>query len=190
MALRKQALFALAILIGLASGCEAQPVPGSHDTETAVREAEARSAKTGPKGPVSVPLTLRGRRLHLELAADPVTRMRGLGGRRHIPEGSGMLFSFRRSAPRQFLMRDCVVPIDIAFLDAEGRVTAVHTMPVEPPRRPDETPLAYEERLPLYGSGDPAQFAVETAGGALVDAGVQPGDVAEFDRAAVLRRTR
>lgn len=180
MALRKQALFAVAVLIGLVAGCEAEAPPA----------ATGRSAALARSAPLSIPLTLRGRTFHLELAADSAARMRGMGGRSHIPEGSGMLFSFREAAPRHFLMRDCVVPLDIAFLDTEGRVTAVHTMPVEPPRRAGETPLTYEARLPLYGSGAPAQFVMEAAGGALFAAGVQAGDLAEFDRAAALRVTR
>jgi uncharacterized membrane protein (UPF0127 family) len=177
VALRTQALLFLCVLIAFAAACDAQPPPGE-------------PASASPGAPLSVPLTLNGQKFHLELAAEPTARVRGLGGRTHIPEGSGMLFSFRDAEPRQFLMRDCFVPIDIAFLDAEGHVTSVHSMPVEQPRRAGESPLAYESRLPLYGSDAPAQFAVEAAGGALQAAGVRPGDVAEFDRAAVLRATR
>jgi uncharacterized membrane protein (UPF0127 family) len=137
-----------------------------------------------------VTVALAGTRFHLELAADPKTRYRGLGGRAHIPENSGMLFAFRDEATLQFAMRDCLAPIDIAFLDAGGRVVAIHAMQVEPPRRRDEGFFEYEKRLRTYSSGEPAQFAVETAGGRLAAVGLRVGDRADFDRAAVLRSTR
>jgi hypothetical protein len=150
----------------------------------------ALAAGTACAEPSTVSATIAGEAFSLELAADPITRHRGLGGRAEIPRDGGMLFAFRRAEPLEFLMRDCSVPIDIAFLDAEGRVLAVHTMRVEPARRPGEDALDYESRLPRYASGGPAQFAVETAGGRLAELGLRPGQRLEFDRAAVLARTR
>jgi uncharacterized membrane protein (UPF0127 family) len=137
-----------------------------------------------------VPVSLAGERWNLELAADPVHRHVGMGNRSRIPEGTGILFSFLRAEPRAFVMRDCLVPIDIAYLDAEGRVVAIHSMTVEPPRRRNESAIDYEERLPGYVSGAPAQFAVEVAGGSFAALGLGVGDVVEFDRAAVLEHTR
>lgn len=137
-----------------------------------------------------MPVTIAGQEFRLELAADPYTRHRGLSGRREIPRDGGMLFAFRRPEPLEFVMRDCPIPIDIAFLDAGGRVLAVHAMRVEPPRAAGEGALAYEDRLTRYASGVPAQFAIETAGGRLAELGLAPGARVEFDRAAVLTRTR
>jgi uncharacterized membrane protein (UPF0127 family) len=152
--------------------------------------ALALAAPAGCAEPGTVPATIAGQAFQLELAADPIVRHRGLGGRSEIPRDGGMLFAFRRAEEMAFVMRDCLVPIDIAFLDAAGRVLAIHTMRVEPARRPGEDALDYEERLPRYASGGPAQFAVETAGGRLAELGLRPGQRVEFDRAAVLLRTR
>lgn len=96
-----------------------------------------------------------------------------------------MLFVFRRPEALGFVMRDCLVPIDIIFLDATGRVTAMHQMTLEEPRRPDEKPYAdalgrrrdpYEERLKIYRSNGPAQFAIELRGGMLDELSVSVGD--------------
>ena len=57
----------------------------------------------------------------------------------------------------------------------KGRVVALHRMPAEPPRRPDESPFDYERRLPVYPSRAPAQFAIELAGGRLAQLGVGVG---------------
>jgi uncharacterized membrane protein (UPF0127 family) len=88
------------------------------------------------------------------------------------------------------VMRDCPQPIDVAFLDAEGRVVAVHAMSPEPPRRPGETSYQYERRLPEYPSGAPAQFAVEVAGGRLAQLGVGVGSRLAFDSTALASRAR
>lgn len=121
-------------------------------------------------------LLIRGERFRLEVAADPQTMYRGLGGRSVIPRNGGMLFAYPAPGPLAFVMRDCPVPIDVAFLDAAGRVLNVHTMQPEPPRRPDESAAAYERRLPGYPSAGSAQYAIELAGGRFAELGVGPGD--------------
>ncbi len=172
----------------LAAACDAAPPPAPSDPTAPSRPAPAAATRPDP-GPASVRAEVAGETFHFELAADDATRMRGLGGRRHVPANSGMLFSFRLAAPRVFVMRDCPIPLDIAFLDEAGRVIAIHAMQAEAPRGPEETPLAYEQRLVQYPSGAPAQFAIETAGGRLAELGLGVGDVVTFDRAAVLART-
>jgi uncharacterized membrane protein (UPF0127 family) len=97
----------------------------------------------------------------LELAVDPATRERGLMGRTELPARGGMLFAFPDDAPRAFWMKNCLVDIDIAFLDRGGVVVATHRMRAEPPRRPEESEAVYEGRLRHYPSGAPARFAVE-----------------------------
>jgi len=126
----------------------------------------------------------------LELALDPATRHRGLSGRGALARGEGMLFVQPRLAPMAMVMRDCAAPIDVAFLDADGRVVAVHAMVAEPPRASGETAAAYEARLPLYASGVPALFAIETAGGRLREVGLEVGDRVAFDRGGLIGRVR
>jgi len=103
----------------------------------------------------------------VELALTDPQRIRGLGGRKSIPEGTGMLFVFPRSAPRAFHMKDCHVPIDVAFISADLTVVECHAMVVEPdPQNPQIS----------YPSLNDAQYALEVAGGALARAGVERGD--------------
>ena len=135
-------------------------------------------------------VAIGGEPFDLELALDAPARQRGLGGRDHVAPRGGMLFAFPRSHELRFVMRDCTVPIDIAFLDAEGRVVAVHEMRPEAPRGEGESAAAYELRLPTYSSVFPARFAIETAGGRLAELGVVVGQRIEFDRDALLRRAR
>ena len=131
-----------------------------------------------------------GQLFELELALDPASRFRGLSGRRSLPSDGGMLFVDPRSRRRAMVMRDCPIPLDVAFLDGGGRVVALHAMAVEPPRGRDEPAAVYEARLPLYDSGATAQFAVEVAGGRLRELGLQVGDPVVFDTKTLLSRAR
>jgi len=131
-----------------------------------------------------------GETFALELALDPATRQRGLGGRTNLPHNGGMFFAFRTPRPLSMVMRDCPAPIDVAFLDGDGRVVALHAMPPEPPRRAGESAMEYERRLPEYPSGVPAQFAVEVAGGRLAQLRVEVGSRIVFDAPALAQRAR
>jgi len=135
-------------------------------------------------------LAIGGESFALELALDPATRQRGLSGRTELPRSGGMFFAFRSPRPLAMVMRDCPEPIDVAFLDAEGRVVALHSMRPEPPRRAGESATQYELRLPAYSSGAPAQFAIEVAGGRLAQLGVRVGTRLVFDAAALAARAR
>ncbi len=55
---------------------------------------------------------------HVEIAATPWRRFMGLMGRRELPEGHGLALA-PCSSIHMFFMR---IPLDVAFLDREGRV--------------------------------------------------------------------
>lgn len=131
---------------------------------------------------------LSGTAYELELASDPASRERGLMGRTEIPARGGMLFAFPDDAPRAFWMKDCLIDIDIAFLDARGVVVATHRMRAEPPRRLDESEAAYAARLRHYASGVPARFAVELRAGSLAQLGLDPGDPVDVSAVPLPRR--
>lgn len=149
-------------LLALASVLLAACVPGeavSNDVET---------------------IRINDRTFFLEIAADNATRVQGLGGREMIEEDGGMIFIFPRPRTLNFVMRDCLVPIDIAFLDQFGTVVATHEMPIEP-REEGESAQAYEQRLIQYSSKAAAQFALEFRAGTLRELGLERGDKVELD---------
>ena len=140
----------------------------------------ARSQSPAPGRLPTVSASIGGEHFELEVASDPAAQMRGLGGRAAIDPHGGMLFVFPKTRPLAFVMRDCPIPIDVAFLDAQGRVINVHTMQPEAPRAPSESALDYEARLHPYPSALPAHFALEVAGGRLAELGVRSGDVLQL----------
>ena len=120
--------------------------------------------------PASVRVKIRRKTWFVDLAMTQERRYTGMSGRREVADDVGMLFIYPDAQVLEFCMRDCHVPLDIAFLDSQRRVVGMHTMPAEPDRAGQVT----------YSAGVDAQYALEVAGGALARAGVQIGDTATF----------
>jgi uncharacterized membrane protein (UPF0127 family) len=133
-----------------------------------------------PQAAATTQVVVAGETFEVEVAADPQSRYRGLSGRGVIPPNGGMLFVLPRPEPMSMVMRDCPNAIDVAFIDAMGRVVAIHEMPPEPARRSSESQFEYQRRLPEYPSGAPISFALETAAGRLADLGLKVGDRLHF----------
>jgi len=151
-------------------------------------------SEPAPQTPAEVPdvvwVEMAGEPFELELALDPTTRYQGLSGRLAIEPNGGMLFVNTVEKLQAMVMRDCAIPIDVAFLDFAGEVVAIHEMRPELPQRPGESQREYESRLRVYRSGAPAGFAVETAGGRLGEIGLRVGDRVVFDIASTLDLAR
>ena len=162
---RRTALFRLALttlalpgFLAASTGCEAEP--GTSESRPQQRGV-AQTKQT-------VRVWVADAAFDVELATDPASRLQGLSDRPVVPPQGGMLFVFPQAARREFVMRRCLVPIDIAFLDDAGRVVRTHAMRVEPPNTP-------EHRLTRYPSRYPARYALELAGGTLERLDVREG---------------
>ena len=83
--------------------------------------------------------------LEAEVADETDERTTGLMGREQLAEGKGMLFVFREPQAMSFWMRDTLVPLSIAYINATGIVREIHDLkPLE------ETPARSAFRDLLY----------------------------------------
>lgn len=99
------------------------------------------------------------------VAAAPAEQQRGLMHVPDLPDGVGMLFTFDADRDGGFWMKDTLVPLDIAFIDRDGRIVAILAMdPCEADPCPVYTP---EERY---------RSALEVPQGWFADQGVAVGD--------------
>lgn len=103
-------------------------------------------------------------RLSVELADDPDERAKGLMYRPSLPSASGMLFVYEAPQRALFWMKNTLIPLDMIFADAEGRVLQVH----EGARPLDETPI---------DGGAGVQFVLEINGGLAKGLGIAPGSL-------------
>ena len=142
-------------------------------------------AGCGGAGPTphSEKIIIAGRPFELELATDAATRQRGLMYRDHIPDQGGMLFVFPDSevSVQNFWMGNCLIDMDIIYLDRAGYVTATHRMKAESLRGDDESEAEYDRRMPRYSSAYPAQFAIELQAGMLDQLKVSVEDKIDLD---------
>lgn len=120
---------------------------------------------------------------HLEVASDDSARTQGLMRRTEIASDGGMLFIFPTAQVRQFWMGYCLIDIDVMFLDPNGRVTAIHTMKTDAPRKEDESEPAYSDRMAKYSSVYATRFAIELRAGSIERLGVNVDDKIELDLA-------
>jgi uncharacterized membrane protein (UPF0127 family) len=149
---------ALALLLA-AAGCEDESEPGG---------VEPPPEPEGPR------VRIASGTWRVRLARDDESRTKGLGGVTYLPEDEGMLFLFERAeADRAFWMKDCRIPLDICFLDADRRVVQVATLPAPPPGTP-------RHRIPRVECPEPTKYVLEVRAGALGRAGVGVGNVAKF----------
>ena len=124
-------------------------------------------------GPARV--RIRSAEWRVELATTEAARRRGLSGRRELPAGSGMLFVYDHTGHAFAHMKDCYIPLDIAFISEKLRIVNIRNMIVEPdPQNPQIT----------YPSEGPVRYSLEVPGGDFERAGVKVGDRVELLGAA------
>jgi uncharacterized membrane protein (UPF0127 family) len=134
-----------------------------------------------PKEKVTLGLDDAAEEYELELAVNADQRAQGLMEREEIEEHGGMLFIYPDAEERGFWMKNCIIDIDMIFLDEEGRITAVHQAKKELPQQPDESEWDYEDRLKRYPSRRPAQFVIEVKAGTIKRLGLKPGHLVDLD---------
>ncbi|MFN0057527.1 MAG: DUF192 domain-containing protein [Planctomycetota bacterium] len=120
-------------------------------------------------------ITLAGQKVVVELAATSELRALGLMNRKpgDMPENHGMLFIFPEPDEQSFWMKNCFMPIDIAYIanDPDGafRITNVYTM------QPEVGPKLDTE-YQRYPSTERVAYVLELNGGWFEKHGVKAGD--------------
>lgn len=142
-ALRLLAVTVLAILLGTPLG-----LSGAHAFE---RQTLEIATKTG----VHV--------FAVEVATTDAERAQGLMHRKELPEGTGMLFDFKRDEPVSMWMKNTYVPLDMIFITADGRIHRIAE---------NTTPMS-ERIIP---SGGPVRGVLEVVAGTAKKLGIAPGD--------------
>lgn len=101
-------------------------------------------------------------RFHVEVMDSEAGRVKGLMFRERLPKFSGMLFVYDAAQPVAFWMRNTLIPLDMLFFDAEGRLTRIK----EQAQPMDETPVI---------GGDSVRYVLEINGGLAETLGIDVG---------------
>lgn len=108
--------------------------------------------------------------LRVELAETEAQRQKGLMYRNFLPQKDGMFFIFPQEGFWGFWMKNTKIPLDIIWLDAQGRVVSM-ARGVQPDA--SATPAVYKNNRP-------AKFVLETNAGFVDRYGIKAGDKAVF----------
>jgi uncharacterized protein len=157
------ARIALAVVIAalLAAGCTGDTKSGG-----------ASAAQAGDPALPSVTITTAAGTsiaMPVEVADDDLERTCGLMFRTSLPENQGMLFVFRQDGSGGFWMRNTRIPLQIAYVSADGRIVDILEMVPLPDGAP---PVIYTPRGPY-------RYAIEANTGWFDRNGIAPGDLVD-----------
>ena len=152
--MRLAPLAVAALLIATSPGC---PTPGGRNGEAGM-----------PLGWVEI----RGQRVEVEIADDPMLQSRGLGYRDKLAWGRGMLFAYPRSGFYNFWMKGMRFDIDIVWIRNDRIVHIHHRVP----HVPEGTPL------PSYSIDQLVDRVLEVPAGYAQASGWHPGDRVQTQR--------
>lgn len=99
----------------------------------------------------------------VEIADTNATREHGLMNRKSLAADHGMLFDFKTPQTVKFWMHDTLIPLDMVFIGADGRIVSIarNAAPM------DETPIP---------SGGDVRGVLELRGGRAGEIDAEPGD--------------
>ncbi len=99
----------------------------------------------------------------VERAATDEERARGLMFRRELPDGKGMLFDFGRDQEVAMWMQNTLIPLDMLFITAGGRIVRIAE---------NTEPMSTR----IIPSGGPVRAVLEVIGGTAKKYGIAAGD--------------
>ena len=129
----------------------------------ALTVAPARAAEHFATSSLSL-VTAKGRfRFTVELAQDAGQRAQGLQFRETLAAHAGMLFDYVRPQQVTMWMKNTLIPLDMLFIAADGRVVNIST---------DAVP---QSLTPIPSAG-PVRAVLEINAGTSARLGIEPGD--------------
>jgi uncharacterized protein len=102
-------------------------------------------------------------RFTVEVAETPAQMEQGLMFRRSMAPDAGMLFDYKTPTVATMWMRNTLIPLDMLFVDAHGRIVNVHER-------------AVPQSLDVIAGAAPVRAVIELNGGTAARLGIAPGD--------------
>jgi uncharacterized protein len=103
----------------------------------------------------------------VELATTPAQMEQGLMFRRSLAPDAGMLFDFKSPTPATMWMKNTLIPLDMLFVDARGRIVNIRERTVP-------------GSLEAIAAAAPVRAVIELNGGTATRLGIRSGDRVVF----------
>ncbi len=115
----------------------------------------------------TIPLTIKTAEKNITLTVESAVtqkeQQKGFMHRKHIPDGTGMLFIYHQDRQLRFWMKNTPTPLSIAFIDSHGKIREIRNM----------NPLSLE----IITSSHSVRYALEVPKDYFTRAGIRTGDV-------------
>ena len=116
-----------------------------------------------PTAPLTIVTASGPHKFTVELATTPGQMEQGLMFRKSLAPHAGMLFDYRTPSMAAMWMKNTLIPLDMLFVDQQGRIINIHERAV---------PGSLD---PIAAAG-PARAVIELNGGTAGHLGIKPGD--------------
>ena len=123
--------------------------------------------QTFPKAELTIVSANGPHKFTVELAATPGQMEQGLMFRKSLAADAGMLFDYRVPSMAAMWMKNTLIPLDMLFVDQQGRIINIHER-------------AVPGSLDPIAAAAPARAVIELNGGTAAHLGIKPGDRVTF----------
>ena len=165
----------LAASLFLFAGCEkpaaSPPVPAVATADPALTLSEPTEAQ--PKLQ-TVKLYVGSEQMDTELCATPRQVQTGMMFRKSMGTNDSMLFNLYQPQQAAFWMKNCFVPLSVAYINSEGVIEEIH-------------PLQVQDTNSVYSTASDIRFALETPQGWFDQHHITPGMVIRTERGTLLQ---
>src|ERR1700760_741881 len=128
-----------------------------------VRFAAGADLQQFPTSELTIISATGPHRFKVELAETPAQMTQGLMFRTSLAPDAGMLFDYKEPTAATMWMRNTLIPLDMLFVDAQGRIVNIHER-------------AVPQSLDVIAAAAPVRAVIELNGGTAARLGIQPGD--------------
>mgnify|MGYP001973016853 FL=1 len=115
--------------------------------------------------------------IEAEVAFTPEERSKGLSGRKHLPDGRGMLFYYSDSTPKSFWMKEMLFDIDILWIGEDCTVIKIDN---ELP-----SPSSTTAELKIYPAPKLSRSVLELSAGQAELLGLKIGDKVAYQTSTI-----
>ena len=147
----------------MAAGCEKQPVAKPPPTNVISQIPPAEPTEAQPKLP-TIKMYVGTVEIKVEQALTEIQIQTGMMFRKEIGTNEGMIFVHRDVSDRMYWMKNCFVPLSIAYINPVGRIMEIHD------QKPHDT-------NGVYSVSNNIKYALETPQGWFKRNGIEPGVV-------------
>jgi uncharacterized protein len=120
-----------------------------------------------PSAPLTIVSASGPHHFTVEIATTPQQMEQGLMYRPSLAPDAGMIFDYGRPSMAMMWMKNTLIPLDMLFVDAQGRIVNIHER-------------AVPGSLATIAAAAPVRAVIELNGGTAARLGIRPGDKVIF----------